>query len=314
MRRLVEAVPAHARLILLGDPDQLPSVDAGCVLADLVESKRLAPMRAAFSRTFRFDHVPEIKRAAGALKSQAGEPGDDEARVGEALEVLTGGAGAVEWLQTAADWGGHLDAAGLAALARPYRERYLPALHRLPAEPDEAALRGVLAVFDAYRVLTLLRRGPAGVEALNEALATQLGFSTTGKLEPGRPVLVTENSYDLDLFNGDVGIVLSIAGTLKAVFPTGRTGVRAVAIERLPRHEPALAMTVHKAQGSQFGRVALVLSGRPTPVATREVVYTALTRAKDSFLWVGTSGELRAALGRRLLRWSALADRLDAGA
>jgi exodeoxyribonuclease V alpha subunit len=256
--------------------------------------------------------VPEIKRAAAALKSRRGTPSDEAARVREAVDVLTASTGAVGWVETPADWGGRLSGAGLDALAAPYRDHYLAALGRLPPVPDEAALRGVLKAFDSYRVLTLLRRGPAGVESVNGAIAERLGFSAGGRLEHGQPVLVTENSYDLDLFNGDVGIVLVLGGVAKAVFPKGGAGVRAVAVERLPRHEPAFAMTVHKAQGSQFGRVALVMSGRPTPVATREVVYTGLTRAKDAFSWMGTAAELEAALGRRLLRWSALADRLDA--
>ena len=129
----------------------------------------------------------------------------------------------------------------------------------------------------------------------------------------GQPVLVTTNSYDVGLMNGDIGIVLPVAEGLAACFPTrvnGRTVARVVPLARLPEHSGALAMTVHKSQGSQFQRVAMVLAGRDSPIQTRELIYTAITRTSQRLDWLGASTELDAGLRRRVQRASGLSERL----
>jgi exodeoxyribonuclease V alpha subunit len=321
MRRTVEALPPSARLVLLGDPDQLPSVDMGRVLADVVASPALAPNRAALTRSFRFGHAPDIALAAACLMSTpVGSdevPADAAGREALAVALLRGERHAanesdtlrVTRLHVKEDWNGRPTKAQLDALAEGYRTSFLPALANLGATPDAAGLRRLLDAFDGYRVLTLHRDWPCGVEAVDEALARRLGLGA-GLHVHGRPVIITQNAYDVGLFNGDTGIVVRRSAGFEAVFPEGRTGIRAVPVDRLPAHEGALALTVHKSQGSQFGHVALVMAGRPSPLATREVVYTALTRAKDRFSWLGTGNELERALGNRLVRWSGLGPRL----
>jgi exodeoxyribonuclease V alpha subunit len=195
----------------------------------------------------------------------------------------------------------------------------------------------LLGALDGYRVLAVHRRGPLGVSGLELALAQRcqaalwgairqhlgLAADTLGRLPSrgahwlGRPLLVTENSYEVGLMNGDVGLVLPTAQGLAAVFP-GHDGerepTRAVPLGRLPDHAGALAMTVHKSQGSQFRRVALVLAGHDSPIQTRELVYTAITRASERLDWLGEPAELERALRRRVGRASGLADLLWEGA
>ena len=129
----------------------------------------------------------------------------------------------------------------------------------------------------------------------------------------GRPLLITRNSYEVGLMNGDIGLVLPTAGGLVVVFPVKEDGVdatREVALSRLPDHMGAFAMTVHKSQGSQFRRVAVVLAGRDSPIQTRELVYTAITRTTSRLDWLGDPGELQRALRRRVGRASGLEDLL----
>jgi len=177
-------------------------------------------------------------------------------------------------------------------------------------------------------VLAVHRRGPLGVQQLEQALAKRIRDAIdAGRGDRahrrsidlgeghwvGRPILITENAYDIGLMNGDVGIVLPLADGAAAVFPHETPGeVRCVALSRLPPHEGALAMTVHKSQGSQFDHVALVLAGRDSPIQTRELVYTGVTRARQRLSWLGDLDELRIALARQVRRESGLPDLLEA--
>ncbi|RLB45550.1 MAG: hypothetical protein DRJ42_29690 [Deltaproteobacteria bacterium] len=129
----------------------------------------------------------------------------------------------------------------------------------------------------------------------------------------GRPVLVTQNSYEVGLMNGDIGLVLQTGAGLSVVFPVKEDGIdttREVSLARLPDHTGAFAMTVHKSQGSQFRRVAIVLAGRDSPIQTRELVYTAITRSSSRLDWLGDPAELDRALRRRVGRASGLGDLL----
>jgi len=368
MRRLLEAVHPDARLVLLGDRDQLASVEAGCVLADLVPptgrdapgstpaSTRVAPLAAVtqmFTRSRRFESAPDIALIAACLQSyptrhpdvhSAGsKPADPSAVRAKALEVFAGTAHATaeqrpDWrierlgapvLQRAGAGASKPVAkpteAQLTQLVEPYLHGYATALR--PALSDRAQLdepkwqRDLLAIFDRYRVLAVHRRGPLGVQQLEQELARRLRTA----LDPGgrqgddlgyghwvgRPILVTENAYDVGLMNGDVGIVLPLADGPAALFPHETPGeVRRVALSRLPPHEGALVMTVHKSQGSQFDHVALVLAGRDSPIQTRELVYTGVTRAKQRLSWLGDAEELRKALEREVRRESGLPELL----
>jgi exodeoxyribonuclease V alpha subunit len=187
--------------------------------------------------------------------------------------------------------------------------------------------RDFSALFDAlnrFRVLCAVRSGPRGVERLNGLLSIQLRnligatVSASGKATAGaswfagRPVMVTRNDYALGLFNGDIGIALPGGdGTLRVVFPNAEgRGWRAISPAALPPHETALALTVHKSQGSEFERAALVLPAQASRALTRELVYTAVTRAKLSIDIVGSAAVLAQAVETPTRRASGLALRL----
>lgn len=378
MRRLLEAVHPDARLVLLGDRDQLASVEAGCVLADLVPATdhgdgettddttaaavdaahgtTAAPLAAntrTFTRSRRFESAPDIALIAACLQSYATRhpdlpPDDPVAALESALDVFSGKRHAS--LETRPDWRierlGEPDrsdrvakptAQQLTRLAAPYIEGYAAMLTAALGEPRRADepgrvddlqwQRDLLAALDRYRVLAVHRRGPLGVQRLEQDLARRVraaldaapGVRRGGDLGyghwVGRPVLITENAYDIGLMNGDVGIVLPLADGAAAVFPHETPGeVRRVALSRLPPHEGALAMTVHKSQGSQFDHVALVLAGRDSPIQTRELVYTGVTRARQRLSWLGDLDELRTALARQVRRESGLPELIASSA
>ena len=195
---------------------------------------------------------------------------------------------------------------------------------RDPANPVDMA-----ALFDAlgrFRVLCAERDGARGVVEINRWLAQHFRRTLDHPLDPGarsewypgRPVMVLRNDYVLKLFNGDTGIVLPDAsGTLMAFFPETGGGFRAVAPLRLPEHETAFATTVHKAQGSEFDEVLLLLPARPLRVATRELLYTAITRSRQAVTIVGGAEVVEAAIAsptRRVLGAGGAGSRQDRAA
>ena len=288
MSKLVDAMPEHARLILLGDPDQLSAVEAGNVLGALVEASQDGPLQhchAPLTRSHRFGEGSPLAALSAALTR-----GDADA----ALQIL-----AVNNDATLASYS--------AAMPEAAAVRYRAVLDaRDPAEALRAAR--------SFRVLTALRQGPSGCSAIDRAIAQRLqraiGVRADAQWWRGRLLLITANRPELDLFNGDTGVVWpDTHGEMKAWFE-GLQGVpRAFAPTALPPHEGAFALTVHKAQGSEFEHVALV-TGPDSAVLTRELIYTGITRARTSIIVYSTPNTLRAGVGRRTLRMTGLADRL----
>lgn len=178
----------------------------------------------------------------------------------------------------------------------------------------------VLAAFEGVRVLTALRRGPDGVDALNRTIEQELvarvpGYRADEPHPVGRPVIVTRNDHRAELFNGDVGVVVrhpDDPARRRVAFPAPGGGVRLVAPARMPDAEPVFALSVHRAQGSQYGRVVLVLPRVDSPLLTRELVYTGVTRAREHVTVLADERLLVAALRRRAQRASGLAERLRA--
>jgi len=176
----------------------------------------------------------------------------------------------------------------------------------------------VIEAFGAFQLLSPLRKGPWGVHGLNEKTADILfreALISAGEgWYPGRPVMITRNDYNLGLMNGDTGIVLPVnddnshnRSTLKAVFPMADGSLKKVMPSRLSHVETAYALTVHKSQGSEFDHTALVLPDRMTPVLTRELLYTAITRSRVWFTLVSPRHELLGeAVSRRTYRASGL--------
>jgi len=283
MARLFEAVREDARLVLLGDADQLASVDAGAVLRDLVEAPVLAPRVVTLVQSRRFHGESALGALVFALRRS------DRAALRAALR---GASPEVEWRAEPAEV---VPASVLEAL-RAHRTRLAAA-----GSPEEA-----LAELGRWRLLTALRRGPTGADAINAQLLAEQG----GHLERGTPVLVVQNAPDDRLANGDLGVAWVDADGRPVVLFPGDAGPRTVGVRRLPRWEPAFAMTVHKAQGSEFEAVTVLLPAAGSPVLTRELVYTAVSRARTQVTLIAPNGAIEAALTARAARATGLGARL----
>lgn len=322
MAALLDALPDAARLVLLGDKDQLASVEAGAVLGDLCSAAHHAgpePDTARYIEATTGERVPAGPAARSPLASQivmlrrsrrfTGPIGalaravNDEADPRQAAMLLQadpqGALFAAERVPVAAIVA--MAVSGRVGAPACYRD-YLERLTSQTAPPDTETYTqwalDVLAAFDRFRVLCAIRDGQWGVSGLNQAIAE--GLVQAGLLKPqttwyvGRPVMVTRNEPSLGVYNGDVGIVLPAAGApdrLRVVFAaTG--GIRSISPSRLAHVETAFATTVHKSQGSEFEHVALVLGARSGPVLTRELLYTGITRARQAFTLISEEGGL----------------------
>jgi exodeoxyribonuclease V alpha subunit len=317
MTRLLDAVPAGARLILLGDRDQLASVEAGAILGDVCNAGAGPGPSAGVAR--------DIERLTGQSLPAGDRP------------EHTGIWDCVVQLEHSYRYG---DATSIASLARAIRSGDAAAALDVLASGDHpsislygtddgafvrAAVEGfrdtlaqddplaALSAYERFRVLCPLRRGPQGVEAVNptieQALRREGLLGTRGRWYAGRPILVTSNDYQLQLFNGDAGLVLPSpehAGAPRAFFGAGRS----VAPTRLPAHETAFAMSVHKSQGSEFDEVVILLPGRYTPLLTRELLYTAVSRARTKVTIFGSREIVERAVEARIHRASGLREAL----
>ncbi|MCW5567111.1 MAG: exodeoxyribonuclease V subunit alpha [Dokdonella sp.] len=314
MAKLLRALPQTARLILIGDPDQLPAVENGAVLATLAACNRdngFSPQTAAWIAQASGEHVAvdtaRTSLADGIVRLErprrfGGDSGIARLvraiRLGDTEQVFAALEGSDDIVWHAAPR--RFDTpAGIAALRAAHAE--LTAA-RSPAE--------ALAALGRFRLLCALREGPAGVAGLNLAVETAMhGPQARGALYAGRPILVTSNDPALGLHNGDVGIVLGETpdAPLRAWFDHGDGAPRACLPAQLPAFESAYAMTVHKAQGSEFDTVDLVLPSKPHPLLTREWLYTAASRAKRRLVVEGTREVIAAALARQVERFNGLA-------
>jgi exodeoxyribonuclease V alpha subunit len=287
MCKLTEAVATGAQLILLGDPDQLPSVEAGDVLASMLH---MQPCRVHLTRGWRQSDTLHLAPLADAMRR-----GDADATLallrGETLSNVHFHEGATD----------PLSVRGLDLIGH-YR--------RLATHTDPAQ---ALTQANQVRLLTAVREGPQGARGLNARIEAQLTGQHFGKPPawfPGRLILITENSYRHGLFNGDVGICLPDDAGQSCVWFAGSDGVRGFHPASLPTHESAFAMTVHKAQGSEFEHVVFQLPTRDAKVLTRELLYTAITRARSVLHMAGNAEVIRTALARHSSRISGLAARL----
>jgi exodeoxyribonuclease V alpha subunit len=292
MARLLEAVRQDARLVLVGDADQLASVEAGAVLADLVDglSARADVRVAALRTSHRFGE------AIGFLA--------DAIRVGDAdraLKLLRSGDEHIKFIEDD-------DATD------PLRSILLPHALRL----REAALFGAddvaLATLDEHRLLCAHREGPYGVRHWNRQvekwLSKETGQPPWSEWYPGRPLLVTANDYGLRIYNGDTGMVVTGPDGLRAVI-AGAGGPLDFATSRLSDVETMHAMTIHKSQGSQADEVTVLMPTEDSRLLTRELFYTAVTRAEGKVRVVGTEASMRAAIERRATRATGLRLRLQ---
>jgi len=335
MAKLMDAVPPHARVILLGDKNQLASVEAGAILGDICNAGRPHGYSKAFA-----DQIGSQIGAAFAPPAH----GPDHSGIWDCIVELThsyrfsaeGGIGGLARAVGRGDAQAVADALGAptspeAAYASEGADVALVQLDN--ADDPAATLRpGVLAGFapmlrerepsqrlralSQFRVLAAHRKGRFGIERLTLAIEHTLqrgGLITPGDaFYDGRPLMVTKNDYQLDLFNGDIGIVSNRGGGrgLRTIFTRPDGSERGLSPQRLPPHETVFAMTVHKSQGSEFASVALVVPPAVSPVLTRELVYTAVTRARRRVVIHGTAKVIADAVSRRVDRASGLREAL----
>ncbi|MFL6671958.1 MAG: exodeoxyribonuclease V subunit alpha [Massilia sp.] len=317
MASLLDALPPAATLVLLGDKDQLASVEAGAVLGDLCHNAQAggySEATRAYVRAASGEDIPgQFAGAGGALAQQTvmlrhsrrfGGPigqlalavnlGD----VAGAEAVLRSGGGEVRWIE-------HAHQHHVLQLAGDGYRPYLELLAQGADGEHDAWVRGVLQRFEAFRILCAVRNGEWGVEGLNGAIEQRLEAAGLvrrgGEWYVGRPVMVTRNDYGTGVFNGDIGLTLADParpGSLRVYFLEGDE-VRSVLATRLRHVETAFAMTVHKSQGSEFRHTVLVLPQDRGGILARELVYTGITRASAEFTLVSPAG---AVLGEAILR------------
>ncbi|MBF2055150.1 MAG: exodeoxyribonuclease V subunit alpha [Candidatus Sericytochromatia bacterium] len=322
MAKLLDAVASDTRLILLGDKDQLASVEAGAVLGDLcrqaaaqgftparrqllleltgaeptalgLDDRAFSDAVIGLSHSHRFDARSGIGRLAFAVRDGA---------QAEALAVLDAAdQQEVSLRPLPARWD---------ALQDELLSAFAPYLHA--GTPGDALER-----LEAFMLLTALRRGPYGAEALNRQLSQswcqRAGLSPRQPFYHRRPILITANDYTHQLYNGDIGVVWRLPGEAPRVhFRRADGTIKSFSPAQLGAHESAWALTVHKSQGSEFDRVWLVLPPEVHPLVTRELVYTGLTRARQQATLFGSQAVLSAAIETRVQRPSGLADALAA--
>jgi len=330
MAKLIAALPPHARVVFLGDRDQLASVEAGAVLGDIcrctesgysqARAEQLALLTGCtlqgsddlqaptvrdsiclLQKSYRFDASSGIGLLAKAINR--GDAEEVRAVFAEAYEDVS-----YQPLDSAEAYQAMLDE--VAAGYQPFLQ-----LIREQASPAE-----VIAAFGRYQLLCALRDGPFGVQGLNQRIEQRLmqlqrlrrpGIGS--RWYAGRPVMITRNDSALGLFNGDIGIALrDDEGNLRVFFPLPDGTIKAIQPSRLPSHETAWVMTVHKSQGSEFDHTALVMPTQSLPVLTRELVYTAITRARRQLTIYSEPGVFQRAVQLQTQRRSGLVDRLSA--
>ena len=342
MARLMKCVPTKARLVLLGDKDQLASVEAGAVWSQLCEGAAhadntiqahatkpytLPEQTAVLHVSRRFDANSAIGQWAQLINA------GDLQQIQKKWQVLST-ASNVDSIESSEvqiwpdQWRdrpqGKLDPEVAHALRAGWFAwlQVLKPLQQAGAICDNAQALQLLNHFSEFQVLCALRQGAWGVQSLNEQIAMALGLSQTAErnFQPakaqdgwfiGRPIMVTRNDYHLQLMNGDVGQCLPTVNGLRVAFPDGKGGIRWVLPSRLDAVETVWAMTVHKSQGSEYDHVLLVLPDRDAPVLTRELLYTGVTRAKSRLTWwVPKPSVLFNSVGQRVTRSGGLADAL----
>ncbi|MDJ0808351.1 MAG: exodeoxyribonuclease V subunit alpha [Gammaproteobacteria bacterium] len=320
MAKLLDALPEGSRLILLGDKDQLASVEAGSVLGDicrgctgpsaefaellnrLVGGVNLAAVEQAgfcdaivtLRRSYRFGAQSSIGRLAQAVNQ-----GDAE--------------GALAQLDMDAEEHDHVSLEKAQDVAKYAAVRYRAFFDQIASA---ASVQSLFQAVDHFRVLCAIRQGPSGALHMNRLITAclqQAGLRVDEEWFIGRPVMITRNDHQQRLYNGDLGILLprpDRGGETAVAFPGEGQAPRWLAPARLPPHETVFAMTVHKSQGSEFDRVLLHLPDRDMPILTRELLYTAISRARQTFQLGGSLAVFKSAVQRKMIRNSGLADRL----
>ncbi len=306
LARLLDAVRPDARLVLVGDPFQLASIEAGTVMGDMVGPRDpagepadapLAGRVTELRRGHRFDEGSQTAALALAVRD-----GDAE----RVLDLLSSGGSEVHWVRPD-------DAGAMTAI----RDEVVAAATGVVAGALVDDGRAALSAATRIKVLAAVRRGPLGLFEWNDLIDASVQAAIPlaqrgGRPRVGTPVMVTRNDRVNDLANGDVGVVVQSPDG-RWVVMGGSVEPRRLAPARLGEWEPWWAMTIHKSQGSEFPHAVVSLPTADSPILTRELLYTAVTRAKPEVTVVGTEETIRLAVGRPVARASGLRDRLWPG-
>ncbi len=327
MAKLFQATLPKTKLIFLGDRDQLASIDSGTVFGDICigQGNHLSLKRS-------FHEIEGIVQEEGGKgwnkKSELADcivflkknyRFDSSSGIGLISQAINQGAGerAVELLKERSKkfqdifWKSHVGSNALPRTLAPIVVReYGPFLK---AETPEKAFQ----FFNQFRILCAVRRGPFGLEGMNELIQkilTKEGLiQSQGRWYHGQPIMITENDYQREFYNGDIGIIFSSSqsnGDLKAHFLTSQGALRRIAPSRLPRHETAFVMTIHKSQGSEFDKVLLLLPEKDKEILTKELLYTGITRAKKYVEIWGKEEIVLSTVSRSIVRQTGLREAL----
>ena len=341
MAKLIEALPAHARLILLGDKDQLASVDTGSVMSDLCQGlvldqtpsysvERCAELnQLCFNGADKLQSNPSDFKLADCIAFlQHSYRFDAKSGIGQlAQAVNTNNSGKLNYVEQEVNSGAFKDvifdydlvSQPLDKLVQSAASKYAEYLQLIAQQATSAAVH---KAFASYQLLAAVREGDYGVNNLNHRIEKQLAQQGLITLNPdqrhyvGMPIMIAQNDYQLKLFNGDIGILmLDENGQLKAVFIDEQGSERAFSPARLPAHDKVYVMTIHKSQGSEFTYTAMVLppANQATAGINRQLVYTGITRAKNTFELVADKKVLLMAMNKSVSRASGLYERLTLG-
>ena len=294
MSKLLDALKPSARLILLGDKDQLASVESGAVLNDLCNS--LPEQTVELKKTWRFSGpIKDLAQAiniqqANLAWTQLSAAKDDNAVPNTSVNLLV-------------DNG-----------AEHLYQQYQPYIQQILSDNDPAL---AMNAFSKFQVLAAVREGEFGVEGINRNLERRLRCDKMQTQLPcyhGKPIMITRNDPSLGLFNGDIGICLNAdkSSQLNVWFKDSSGGFRTVMPARLPQHETVFAMTIHKSQGSEFNHVMLVLPDKPVPILSKELLYTGITRAKQHVDLATSEAVFKYTVNQQVIRNSGIRYKIQA--
>lgn len=344
MEKLLNAIKPHTRLILLGDKDQLASVEAGNIMAELgnflhygysqghseylarttghqIPSIQNVPpicdSLCHLRHSYRFDEHSGIGRLAAEINAQQGQSAWQQFSQPQYQDLTLILYPPIQAFKTKTDWTKQCVQLVVEKAVELYRH-YLNLVQQRQQSPTSVAIADIFSAFQQIRFLSALRVGELGVEQLNQSIAEALhrarlvSFRHSRENYLGKPILITENVPQLQVFSGDIGLVLNDeAGKLRIYFDTEIDGnPHHISATRLPNHEPAYVLTVHKSQGSEFAHTLLIMPLHNSPVLSKELLYTAVTRAKQHFTLFSDEKIWKQAVSQQNQRQSGLMEQL----
>ncbi len=289
--KLISAISEKTVLILTGDKDQLSSVESGAVLGDLcgvLKENNLVEL----NKNYRFENSKGISTLSQSIRS------------GEAikcLEILEDSIFSdVEFILNSS------------SLKKQIEKSFKTGFKDFRDSLKKQDISEIFNAFNKFRIITALRKGPSGADNINAFCSKLLKANSRNESLwfVGRPIMITENSYTQELYNGDIGIALNLQNQIKVYFPANNGLFREISPSQLPKHETAFAVTCHKSQGSEYDNILFILPEKDNPLLTREMLYTGITRARKTVSILGQKPILMNSIARKVERSSGIIDAL----